>query len=358
VSLKLLEKLFKDEYQVQTASDGPQALALCQGEAAPDLVLLDVMMPGMDGFEVVRHLRESPATAQLPVIFVTGLTDEAARLKGMELGAVDFVLKTSDPKALRARVRNFIQFVDMRRKLQLDYDAMLESARQREDAEHMARHDLKGSLAGIVGMVQTLASDEDMAPKHVAQLRLVEQTAQQVMHMVSLAGELYKMESGRYNLEQRPVELGAILHRLVEVMRAAFADKQLTIEVDTDTPVGTELPQALGDAMLCYSLFQNLLKNAGEAAPKGSRVVVMLKDENPLRVLITNSGVVPHAIRERFFEKFVTSGKPAGSGMGAYSARLLVQAQNGQIDMSTSDAQNQTTLAVVLPRFMPVAPVK
>lgn len=351
VSLKLLSQLFKDEYQVLTATDGPQALAMCSKEPLPDLVLMDILMPGMDGFEVVRRLREKHATAQLPVIFVTGLTDDEARLKGMELGAVDFVSKTSDPKALRARVRNFIQFVDMRRKLQADYDAMLDTARMREDAENMTRHDLKGSLAGIVGMVQTLAEDDTMAPKHVAQLRLVEQTAQQVMNMVSLSGELYKIEMGQFKLKASPLDVAEILRRIVELSRSSFSDKQLTIEVDTDVPVGTESPQALGDAMLSYSLFQNLIKNACEAAPAKSRVVVALRDEAPLRILITNNGVVPLDIRDRFFDKFATSGKTGGSGIGTYSAQMLAKAQNGSIQMITSDALRNTTLIVSLPRY-------
>jgi len=350
VSLKLLEKLFKDEYLVQTASDGPAALALCQTEPLPDLVLMDVLMPGMDGFEVVRRLRDKPATAQIPVIFVTGLSDDEARVKGMALGAVDFVSKTNDPKALRARVRNFIQFVDMRRKLQLDYDAMLDAARMREDADNITRHDLKGSLAGIVGMVQTLADDDSMHPRHVAQLRLVEQTAQQVMNMVNLSGELYKIEMGRFKLKATPVNIGDILHRIVDLSRASFADKKLTIAVDTDTPVGTELPQVQADAMLCYSMFQNLVKNACEAAPPNTRVEVLLRDETPLRILISNMGAVPLELRSRFFEKFATSGKAGGSGIGTYSAQLLARAQNGSISMATDDTNNCTTLTVTLPR--------
>ncbi|AGX88431.1 hybrid sensor histidine kinase/response regulator [Candidatus Symbiobacter mobilis] len=356
VSLRLLEKMFKDEYQVLSAADGEAALALCDTDSPPDLILMDVLMPGMDGFEVVRRLRERPATAQLPVIFVTGLTDDEARLKGMELGAVDFVSKTSDPKALRARVRNFIQFVDMRRKLQADYDSMLEAARTREDAENISRHDLKGSLAGIVGMVQALAEDDSLAPQHVAQLRLVEQTAQQAMNMVNLAGDLYKIEMGQYRLRAVPVEIGEVLHRIVDLFRPTFSDKRLTIEVDTDTPVGTELPQALGDPMLCHSLFQNLLKNACEAAPPDTRVTVHLKDESPLRVLITNSGVVPATLRARFFEKFATSGKVGGSGLGTYSAQMLAKAQNGSITMVTSDELHSTTVTVTLPRHSQDAP--
>lgn len=350
VSLKLLEHLFKDDYQVLTAGDGVSALALCRADPTPDLLLMDVKMPGMDGFEVVRRLQERPETAQLPVIFVTGETDDESRRLGMELGAVDFVSKTTDPKALRARVRNFLKFIDLRRQLQADFDAMLEVNLVRQDAENTTRHDIKGSMAGIVGMVQSLAEDTSMAPKHATQLRLVGQTAQQVIEIVNLSGEIFKMETGHFKLTAVPVNVGEMLHRIVDVSRGIFFDKGLTIEVDTDTPVGIELPQALGDANLCYSMFQNLIKNACEAAPPGTRVVVTLSDENPLRVQISNPGVVPPELRERFFDKFTSHGKEGGSGLGTYSALMLANAQHGNIQMATSDERDSTELTVTLPR--------
>ena len=112
------------------------------------------------------------------------------------------------------------------------------------------------------------------------------------------------------------------------------------------------MPTATGDAMLCYSLFQNLLKNACEAASPDSRVLVTLKDENPLRVLIQNTGAMPLELRERFFEKFATSGKPGGSGIGTYSAHLMATAQQGSVAMESVDTDNTTTLTVTLPRHV------
>jgi len=342
--------LFKDDFQVVTASDGAAALAQCQSEQVPDLLISDVQMPGMDGLELVSQLRQRPQTAQIPVIFVTGSDDEATRRRGMELGAVDFVEKTADPATLRAKVRNFLKLIDRHRQLQADFDAMQEAALLREDVEHTTRHDIKGALAGVVGMVHSLAEDPDMNPRHAGQLRLVERTAQQAIDLVNLSSELYKIETGHYNLQAAPVDLGDVLHRIVDVARVTFADKRLTIEVDTDTPVGTELPQALGDANLCYSLFQNLVKNACEAAPPDTRVSVTLKDEKPLRVVIGNRGVVPAGLRDRFFDKFATSGKSGGSGIGTYSAMMLARAQGGDIQMHTSDESNRTDITVTLPR--------
>jgi signal transduction histidine kinase len=116
--------------------------------------------------------------------------------------------------------------------------------------------------------------------------------------------------------------------------------------------VGEVAPNALGDAMFCYSLFQNLIKNACEAAPDNSRVTVVLSDETPLRIMIQNKGVVPSEIRERFFDKFVTYGKHGGTGLGTYSAKMLTEAQNGTISMTVSDKENLTTINVTLPRYL------
>jgi signal transduction histidine kinase len=101
--------------------------------------------------------------------------------------------------------------------------------------------------------------------------------------------------------------------------------------------------------MLCYSLFQNLLKNACEAAPENSTVTVTLHTGAPMRITLENQGTVPVAIRDTFFEKFATAGKQGGTGLGTYSARLLIQAQNGSIAMETSDEKNQTRITLTLP---------
>jgi len=350
-NLQLLSHVFKDEYSVLVARSGELALGLCQADNPPDLVLLDIMMPGMDGFEVARRMREHPTSESIPVIFVTAMTDADTRLKGLELGAVDFVTKPIDPNVLKPRVRNFIRYVEQHKQLQADYDGMLELARLREDVEHITRHDMKGPLAGVIGLVQALADDKSMSRKQVEQLRMVEETALQVLNMINLSSELFKIEAGRYQLEPKPVDISGILRRIVEISRATFAEKHLVLVVDADVPVGKERPQALGDAMFCYSLFHNLVKNACEAAPEMSQVVVTLNDETPLRIIIQNKGTVPAEIRERFFDKFVTHGKPGGTGLGTYSAKLLAEAQNGAIAMETVDQENQTVITVTLPRY-------
>jgi two-component system sensor histidine kinase/response regulator len=126
--------------------------------------------------------------------------------------------------------------------------------------------------------------------------------------------------------------------------------KNLTIAVATPKDIPDEQLIGLGDSMLSYSLFQNLLKNACEAAPEGSTVTCkILPADKWLKVVMENSGSVPLEIRERFFDKFATAGKQGGTGIGTYSAKLLAEAQHGMITMETSDDKNRTCITVSLP---------
>ena len=348
-NLELLASIFKDEYRVKVANSGAKALQIAQSDTPPDLVLLDIMMPGMDGFEVAQSLRSHPASEHIPVIFVTAMTDQNARMRGMELGAVDFVTKPIDPYALKVRVRNFLRYVELHLQLQADYDNMLATERLKEDVERITRHDLKGPLAGVLALVQGLGEAPNLSESQVEQVRLIEETTLQVLDMINLSNELFKIETGRFTLRPQPVPVADIVRRIVKLMRRTFAGKDLQIVVATPRGMPDEALRAVGDPMLCYSLFQNLIKNACEAAPEGTRVTITILPGQPMQIKIENQGVVPELIRDTFFDKFATAGKQGGTGLGTYSARMLAQAQGGNINMATSDEDQSTKLVVTLP---------
>jgi len=348
-NLHLLSSLFKDEYRVKIAHNGEKALSICHSDTPPDLILLDIMMPGMDGFEVAQRLRGHPSSEHIPVIFVTAMTGEDARLKGMELGAVDFVTKPIDPDALKVRVKNFMRYIELHRQLQADYDEMMELERLKEDVERITRHDMKGPLAGIIGLVQGLSDASNMTEDQREQIRMIEETALQVLDMINLSNELFKIETGRFVLKPQVIKVAHIVRRIAELSRRTFAVKELTIAVATPRGIEDDQLLALGDPMLCYSLFQNLIKNACEAAPDNSNVTITIYTGAPMRITLDNQGAVPAAIRETFFEKFATAGKQGGTGLGTYSARLLTEAQNGTIAMETSEEKNHTRIILNLP---------
>ncbi|WP_333873717.1 ATP-binding response regulator [Methylobacter sp.] len=352
-NLSILSNLFKNEYRVRIADNGEKTLAICQSDDPPDLVLLDIMMPGIDGFEVARRMRNHSGSEHIPVIFVTAINNDDVRLKGLELGAIDFVAKPINPAVLKPRVRNFLRYVEAHKQLQADYDSMQELARLRDDVKNIIRYDTKTPLSEVIGLVQDLADDVTLDPAQADKLQTVEETSLQMLNMINLSTELYKIETGIFKLNAQPVNVYKILRCLVEISRKAYADKQLTVTMSIIDIMmqGQEAPKSLGDAMLCYTLFNNLIRNACEAAPTKSIVLISLLNEDPMQVTIQNRGVVPVNIRESFFDKFIAQEKSADIRMGFYSAKLLAEAQNGKIALDVSDEKNLTLVSVSLPRF-------
>jgi PleD family two-component response regulator len=348
-NLTLLSHIFMDSYRVQLAQNGAKALQICQSDAPPDLILLDIMMPEIDGFEVAEQLRSHPTSENIPIIFVTAMTDDAARIKGMELGAVDFVTKPVDPDALRMRVTNFMRYVELHRQIQADYDSMLAMAKLKDDVELITRHDMKSPLAAVLGLVQGVIGSAQLDETHRQQLQLAEEAALQALNMINLSSELYKIETGRFELKAKPLPLVKILRHSAAMMKKAFAENQFNFVIETPPGIDDASLSALGEEMFCYSVFENLIKNACEAAPAGSVIAIHLYQETPVRVTVENSGVVPVEVRENFFDKFNSHGKTNGTGLGTYSAKRLIEAQNGTVAMSTNDKTGKTLITITLP---------
>jgi len=347
-NLTLLANLFKDEYRVRIAHNGSKALALCQSDTPPDLVLLDVMMPGMDGFEVARRMREHPSSETVPVIFVTAMSGDDALMTGLELGAVDFVTKPIDPSIMKARVRNFMRYVALHKHLQADYDTLLDMARLREDAEHITRQYLESPLSGIIRLARDMAERSEDGRQGM-QARLIEETARRLLDMVDLPSVLFRIEAGHFHLEAQPVAIDSLLRQVVDMARIAFADKRLAITLDSDVGKAAP-PAALGETTLCYAIFQNLIGQACEAAPTKGKVYVGLFNEDPLRIVISHTGVTPAQVRAHFFETPHNDGPAEEAGRGNYSARLLTEAQGGCIELSVSETSHTTAITITLPR--------
>jgi CheY-like chemotaxis protein len=349
-NVQLLSALFRDEYRVRMANNGPRALEICQSDTPPDLVLLDIMMPDMDGFEVARRMREHPSSETIPVIFVTALNTHDARMKGLSLGAIDFVTKPIDPNVLKPRVSNLLRYIGLHKQMQASFDTMAELALLHDNVNHMMRHDFKGPLAGIVGLAQNLLtqSQAKQGAEFAEQLRLIESSATQLIDMVNVSSELFNIESGNFQLNPKPVAVIDVLDNCAKTLKASFVGKGVSYSIKTE-PANVN-PEVLGDPLLCYSAFNNLLKNAFEAAPDNSKITIMvtLRVDGLVQIAIVNPGAVANEIRSRFFDKYMTHNKAGGTGLGTYSAKRLIEAQNGSIDLIVSDSEDTTNLTVTL----------
>ncbi len=355
-NIDVLVGFLQDDYKVRAVTSGAAALkSMAAGTNLPDLILLDVMMPEMDGFEVCRRLKANPATAGIPVIFLTAVDDAMNVVQGLELGAVDYLTKPANPTVLSVRVRNHLTRSQAFAELQKQNQVMAENMRLREDVERMTAHDLKNPIGGIINFTDMLLGDESMSEDRKEMLQAIGDSAHSLLHMVNLSLDLFKIEQGLYELQPSQIDLVQVVRQVLTEKNQEIAAKRLMV---TNSLRGTNLQQGdppvfhvLGDELLCYSMFGNVIKNAVEAAPNEGRlsIVYTVGEDGRGTIAITNTGAVPKDVRGSFFEKYVTAGKKGGTGLGTYSARLLARVQHGNIRMQADDEKNETTVTVTLP---------
>ncbi|MCD6076828.1 MAG: hybrid sensor histidine kinase/response regulator [Ramlibacter sp.] len=243
------------------------------------------------------------------------------------------------------------------RQLEAQNTALREAFRLREEVERIARHDLKTPLASIASVPRLLRERRRFDAAEDELLGMVEGAAQRVLSMVNLSLDLFRMEEGTYRLRAQAVDLKAIVQTVASELHAHARSKQLRLVLDL--PPGPV--HAQGEELLCYSTLANLMKNALEASPDAGEVRVTLRrvsdgDGDAVALDIHNEGQVPPELRDRFFEKYATHGKAGGTGLGAYSARMMARVQRGSLRMKSGE--QGTTLSLRLPLWHATAPVR
>jgi signal transduction histidine kinase len=233
---------------------------------------------------------------------------------------------------------------DAHRTLAMQNNELLETAKLREDVERITKHDLKNPLNAIVSVPGLLIQDNDISEANKVLLRLVQESGYRMLEMINESLNLYKMEIGKYDYQPVNFDLSQVLQNIAGDLNNLITGKNIKLSL----PTGPLMIS--GEPLLCHSLFSNLIKNSIEASPKAGEVTVSTScdsDENKQYIRIHNMGVVPDDIKDKFFSKYVTSGKNEGTGLGTYSARLLTNTQCGEISMA-STAEHGTTITVGL----------
>ena len=357
-NINVLVHILKADYRVIIARSGKEALKRATSVHPPDLILLDIMMPEMDGYEVCKQLKARPKTHDIPVIFITAMSEVGDEVKGFELGAVDYITKPITPSIVKARVKNHLELKqvhkvleEQRHKLEEQNKKLIEAARFREDVESILHHDLRSPLNTIIGFSQLIMDDDNLTETVLTNLKMIEESGYKMLDMLNHSLTLFKMEQGRYQPQLSPVDLLQMVNKIAVETKRLTQLQHLSLEVliNGHVPEAKEIFLIRGEKLLCYSMLANLMKNALEASPKGERVVVTLDDKDQAIIRIHNKGVVPEHIQDKFFEKFVTSGKRAGIGLGTYSAKLMAEIQHGSISMASSE-QEGTTITIHLPK--------
>jgi len=453
------------EYLITPAMSGEQTLARVE-QLMPDLILLDVMMPGIDGFETCRQIKANPKTKDIPVIFLTAKVETVDIIKGFNVGAVDYVTKPFQAEELLTRVQTHISLKQKTQDLKRLFEELKLSEQKykglfdtsidaiirtnelfeivdinpgaktllgltsdsvplftnflsidtqnqfksivenqvmqngysdpfecqiiqtsntrvpvemrlwrsaqndkwlwilirdiserkamenlREDVDRIMRHDLKNPLSGIIGLSDMLMMYDNFIDDQKTWVEQIRASGRQALEMIDHSLDIFKMEQGRYEFLPIPCNVVPILKKIENDFYQLASSKKIDFLMNiNDQPMNDkDVYTVMGEKRLLEGLLANLIKNAIEASPANEKITISLKTESDMhRLTIHNQGLIPNGLRDRFFEKYATSGKKTGTGLGTYSAMLMAKTHGGDIQFKSSEREG-TYLYVLLP---------
>ncbi len=330
-------------HQVTLAEDGQQALE-CVLAAAPDVVLLDVMMPKIDGYEVCAQLRKDSRTAHLPILMVTALHDRADRLKGIQAGANDFLTKPIDAEEIRLRVKNALHAKRLYDRVQDDFVQLKALENMRDNLTHMIIHDMRSHLMVVSGSYEIILKEKDRLSQTQHQFITMGQNAScDLIEMVSSLLDVSRFEAGQMPLDLVSSDIRDIARVAVASVAVLAQEKALTIQV------GGDGASRVVDRDILRRVFVNLLGNAVKFSPEGGiiRVDVSSVGET-VRVTVTDHGHgIPPAYHKKIFEKFGQAedrknNTKYSTGLGLTFCKLAVEAHGGHIGVKSLVGKGST----------------
>ncbi|QJB56125.1 PAS domain-containing sensor histidine kinase [Pseudodesulfovibrio sp. zrk46] len=221
----------------------------------------------------------------------------------------------------------------------------------REDVDRIVRHDLKSPVIGVINASTLALMEESIQGEAREMLEAIQVQGNRVLDMIGMSLNMYKMEAGTYEYLPEPLDLMEQIRLVLSDLEGTLRILGITVYMTIDglaTNAKSTLPTS-GTPILLQSLLANLLSNAAEAASFGDTITIAITTNGDITLIIANPGAVPEEIRDTFFDKYVTSGKATGTGLGTYSARLIANTIGGDINMQTSDEKDMTTITVTLP---------
>ncbi|MBE9225238.1 hybrid sensor histidine kinase/response regulator [Phormidium sp. LEGE 05292] len=350
----LIQAILEEEgYEVSTASDGFSALALIE-ESPPDLLLLDVMMPGMDGFEVTQRIRQNTSLPFMPILLITAY-DHLSVAKGLDNGADDFIHKPVEVDELLARVRSLLR-------LKHSIDERDAIARQREDFVSRLTHDLRTPLIAADRMLVLIRQGAlgEISPPILEVLDTMVRSNHNLLAMVNTLLEVYRYEAGRKTLNFTQVDLKEILKEAVQELQPLANEKNLCLNLDLGQKPADLLERKItveGDRLELHRVFINLIGNAIKFTEAGSVEVRLItqddkKNNSKSSILVevedTGLGISPED-QTKLFERFRQGKhKQAGSGLGLHLSRRIIETHQGTIDVK-SEVGKGSCFTVCLP---------
>ncbi len=343
-NLRLLSEILQKEgYKIRPAPSGRLALLAAQ-HSAPDLILLDINMPEMNGYEVCRQLKEDEELAHVPVIFLSALSETEDKLKAFEAGGVDYITKPFQYEEVRARVETHLRIRGLQVELEEKIVRLREAEELRESLVHMIVHDLRSPLTGVMTSLQLMEMEWDQDDREgFEDLERALRSSRAMNQMIASLLDVAKMESGELEIQAEETDLVEIVQEAVRVL-AGLAEDSIVEVREPESPVTVH-----ADGALITRVVQNLLANALKFSPSGEQITIRIAGTpSGGRVEVTDTGMgIPEEYREKIFEKFgqveARENKArASTGLGLAFCKLVVQAHGGTLGVHSEVGEGST----------------
>ena len=328
-NIQVLYSLLGGEgYEVNAATNGPQALKDVQNER-PDLILLDVNMPKMDGFEVCKKLKAQSDTSRIPVIFITANNDDQKISEGFKAGAVDYVTKPIKTDELTSRINTHLQL----------QRAVLEAEsanRAKDEFLAMISHEIRTPLNVIMGFTQLLS--EKCEGDVLNQINLINSAGNSLLNLIQDVLDVSKIEAGKISIEKSPFSPDSMLKEIHNIFKAKVEEKGLSFKLQIN---GTIPSFVISDEhrirQTLYNLLSNALKftNQGHIGIKAHATTHEQKCDLTIEVADSGRGI-PEQELTKIFEKYSQVNQKSdtqlgGTGLGLSISKQLIQLLNGKL---------------------------
>jgi signal transduction histidine kinase len=319
--------LYKEGHELYFAGNGQEALAQLE-TVCPDTILLDVMMPEMDGFTLCRRLKAHEQWRHIPVILISALDDKESLVRGLDAGADEFLTKPVNSLELRARLRNMLR-------LKRQYDQLKDTMQMREELANMIAHDMRSPLSTIMGYTQLMLSRNLETEERYNFIEMIHAQADRLNAFINDMLLLAKLEQGQLIINRVPVDINKFTTSIYESHIPVAHLRQINLVL--------ELPDVSQEISIDPNLFHRLLDNLLSNAMKFSRPsnTVTLQVEYPesgpaLRFKVKDEGLgIPSEYRKRIFNKFETVSSQDNNvsqiGLGLTFCKMTAETHGGNI---------------------------
>jgi two-component system, sensor histidine kinase and response regulator len=334
-NIQLLGRLLRKRIEgtIAVARDGEAALRAV-AHRRPDLILLDVMMPRVSGYDVCRQLKSDPATADIPIIFLTAKVEEADVVKGFDLGAVDYVSKPVQQEVLLARVRTQLKIIEKEQRI-------LEQSRQQARLLHILCHDMANPIAAVRGCLHLLRT-ECRGEHEIELLDLASMAIEGAGGIVDQVRETLALTDGKRRLRLEALPLDELVAESVAVLEDRFRQKGVSLLVE----VGEGQLIRAEKVSFINSVLNNLLTNALKFSDPGARVRVRsVSGDETIEVWVEDEGIgmSPELVASLFDFSAVTSRVGTqgeeGTGYGMPLVKAFIEAYGGAIEVESAPRQ-------------------